>query len=260
MDAKAASLQNVLIDGSPYNVNVWVSAIHPKGHEFAAAGADLSPAIFSAAPNAFGNALGRFSMEDKATGSHALSLAYNHDGSVLAMGTNTGDVFLFDTASREQIAVIFDHALPVRALHFSAPGSMFADHLFVGSDDGTTSMHDVSMLRNMHTTSFVTLLQANHGWILDAKASADGGIVATTSSDGVLQLYSLATMPIESVATMTQPSPIWCLGWKPQQGVSEEQDALSMQMLPQGADIIVGDEDGCLRRYRNAGTSSSMDA
>lgn len=103
----------------------------------------------------------------------------NADASLLAVGTNTGDVVLFDVETTAQLAVICDHAQPVRALYFPSPNSTFADHLLVGSDDRVATLHDVRDVREAHACSTVAALQGHEGWVLDVHSSGDGRIVAT---------------------------------------------------------------------------------
>ena len=79
-------------------------------------------------------------------------------------------VLLFDVETRAQIALVCDHAQPVRALYFSAPTSTFSDHLFVGSDDRTTTVHDLQNVRGTRAPSTITALRGHHGWVLDVQS------------------------------------------------------------------------------------------
>lgn len=166
-------------------------------------------------------------------------------------------MLLFDVARRVQVAAIADHAQPVRALCFSAPHTAFAHHLFVGSDDRTTTVHDLEGLASSQPPSTVTALQGHQGWILDVQSGGDGRIVATCGSDAAVQLWDLGASPVTNVATFTQTTAIWALAWKPYQSKTHEQEALSTQLLDPGSDFATGSDDGFLRRYRNAGVANS---
>lgn len=106
---------------------------------------------------------------------------------MLAMGINTGSVYVWDMASRTQLlrisgalpALTAEHAEPIRTLNFSAPHTSFSDHLFVGCDDRTTTVHDVQAIRQQYHGHAITALQGHKGWILDVQAGGDGRIVAT---------------------------------------------------------------------------------
>ena len=181
----------------------------------------------------------------------------NYDGSLLAIGTSTGTVLLFDVASRAQLAVISDHAQPVRALFFSAPNGSLVNHLFVGSDDRTMTVHDLDGIDATHPPNTITALHGHQGWILDIQSSGDGRVVATCGSDGVVQLWDLGASPVTSVATLTQPSAVWCVSWKPQITKTREQEAMNPQLLVPGSDFATGGDDGTVRRFRNAGTTNN---
>lgn len=259
----SAELSTAEVDGVAYGTQAYASALHPSGDVFAAAGDGLAPALFSAAPSTFGHGVARLSIDEGDGDGFAMKLAFvrasthqNHDGTLLALGTSSGTVLLFDVETRAQIALVCDHAQPVRALYFSGPTSTFSDHLFVGSDDRTTTVHDLQNVRATRAPSTITALQGHHGWVLDVQSSGDGRIVATCASDGLVQLWDLAASPVASVATFSQPAPVWALAWKPQAPKSAEQDAVSTQLLAPGSDFVTGGEDGTIRRYRNAGTTT----
>jgi len=55
----------------------------------------------------------------------------------------------------------------------------FSDHLFVGSDDGTTTIYDVRAIRRKLGECAITTLQGHNGWILDVQSAANGRVVAT---------------------------------------------------------------------------------
>lgn len=188
---------------------------------------------------------------------YVISLTQNHDGSLLAVGTNHGFVLLFDVETRTQLAIITDHAQPVRALYFGSPSSSFGDNLFVGSDDRTTTIHDLQGVSPSRAPSTITALQGHQGWVLGIQPSGDGRIVATCGSDGVVQLWDLGASPVTTVATFTQPTAVWSLSWKPQEAKTSEQEAVSTQLLVPGSDFVTGGDDGMVRRYRNAGTTNT---
>lgn len=103
----------------------------------------------------------------------------NADDSLLAVGTNKGDVYVVDVTERVVLVCLTDHSKPVRTVYFAPPTTSYADHLFVGSDDRIVSVHDVRYVRESLQASTITSLQGHTGWILDVQSGGDGRIVAS---------------------------------------------------------------------------------
>ncbi|WFD29422.1 Ski complex subunit Rec14 [Malassezia sp. CBS 17886] len=247
-----ASVQAASVDGEPFGCSAWATALHPDGSVFAAAGEGLHVALFSADADTFGAGVRRFARGSPAD-VFGTKLAFNRDGSLLAAGTNQGQVLLYDVAHGALITSIPDHAHPVRALCFTPPGTQFGDQLLVGSDDRTTTVHDVQRVLTLRIASTITSLQGHKGWILDAQSSGGGRIVATSASDGMVRLWDLAASPVACVSVFAQRSPIWSVAWQPEATANEGSADVDVSLLAPGANLVTGEDGGVLRRYRNAG-------
>ncbi|WFD25477.1 Ski complex subunit Rec14 [Malassezia nana] len=256
--AQTPSVRDQVVEDEPVRFEAWATALHPDGSLFAAAGEGATIALFSAAPETFGQALEWLPAEELDAGAYALTLQFNHQGDLLAMGTNTGSVYVWDMASRTQLlrisgalpALTAEHAEPVRTLSFSAPHTSFSDHLFVGCDDRTTTVHDVQAIRRQFHGHAITALQGHKGWILDVQAGGDGRIVATCSSDATVRLWDLGASPVACVTTLTLDRPI-C------ERPTSQTPEISTRLLAPGARFVVSGDDGTVRLYRNAGAGSS---
>lgn len=246
-----ASLRKMLFDGLEFGIEAWATALSASGDFFAASGEGAVLSFFSAKCGDFG--MGLFSIALGAPAdTFVLSLAFNADDSLLAVGTNKGDVYVVDVTERVVLVCLTDHSKPVRTVYFAPPTTSYADHLFVGSDDRIVSVHDVRYVRESLQASTITSLQGHTGWILDVQSGGDGRIVASSSSDGTIRLWDLGASPVACVATLSQTTPVWSLSWlrneKP-----EHSKLVSTRLLEPGAMLVAVNDDGTVRLYRNAG-------
>ncbi|KAL4400150.1 hypothetical protein ACI68E_003065 [Malassezia pachydermatis] len=253
--ARREHVRDVQVDGVAFNVDVWASALHPLGTNFAVAGEGAHVYLLSTDMATFGEGIRRLPVDDVEPNSYALSLAFNHEGDLLAMGTNTGTVYVWHVEEGTLLARIADHAEPIRTLSFSLPSSMYSDHLYVGSDDRTTTVHDVRAIRAKEATSAVTALQGHKGWILRVQAGGDGRVVATSSSDGMVRLWDIGASPVQCVMTVAQTTPIWTVSWRPE-AAQASNDATATQLVVPGSQFVTGSDDGTMRLYRNAGAQA----
>lgn len=242
----------------PYPVQAWVSALHPDAHVFAASGENACVALFSAHPDTFGEQGQRLSF-DTSYASYATCLAFNYEGDLLAMGTNTGVVFIWDIHTGKQVACLTEHAQPVRTVTFARPNVSYSDHMFVGSDDRTITVHDVQAIRSHVSETAVAALQGHRGWVLDVQAGGNGRVIASTCSDHVVRLWDLGTSPIECIMTQTQKTPIWGVAWHPDSMEGTREDMGSSTLMAAGHRFITGSDDGHVRMYRSAGTGTRAD-
>lgn len=241
-----------------FPVEAWVSALYPDASMFAAAGEGAHVALFSARPHTFGQGV-RCLPYDSSYASYATCLAFSYEGDLLAMGTNTGVVFVWDVHSGEQIACMTDHSQPVRAITFARPSVAYSNHMFVGSDDRTITVHDVEAIRGRASETTVAALQGHRGWILDVQTGGNGRIIASTSTDHVVRLWDLGTSPVECVLTQTQNTPIWSVAWHPDAMEGTREDVGTTRLMAAGHGFITGSDDGHVRLYRSAGTGASAD-
>lgn len=86
------------------------------------------------------------------------------DGKLLAAGTVTGGVNIFDLETEKLLTQIGGHALPVRAVAFS-PDSKY---LLSGSDDTQIKIHTSGQGEQIKT------LLGHGSWILDLNFSPNG--------------------------------------------------------------------------------------
>ncbi|WFD42310.1 hypothetical protein MPSI1_000952 [Malassezia psittaci] len=239
----------------PYKI--WAAALHPFDDLFVNAGSDPAPTLYSAESDSLGVQLSQIPVDQAEELAFAVNVCFNHDGSLFAIGLNTGTVLLFNTSNQSQLATITEHAQPVRALHFSLPQTSFADMLFVGSDDHSTTVHDLQGIDAMHPPRTITALHGHQGWVLDIQSGGDGRILATCGSDATIQLWDLGASPISTIATFTQSTAVWSLAWKSDTSYLQSQEQISTQLLLPGSNFVTGSDDGVVRRYRNAGTSTN---
>ncbi|EPQ28387.1 uncharacterized protein PFL1_04214 [Pseudozyma flocculosa PF-1] len=264
----------------------WSTALHPTLPVFASVGIGARPSLHSASRDDFGSLVAISPPHTAAAAAPDSSslfgtkLALHAEGSLLAVGTSTGQVFLYALGQGEDgegwsldlLTTYADHALPVRALHFDAK-----DHLVVGCDDLVVTLHDVRAQRRgggdapsaTRLGGTVAALQGHRGWIMDVKScpTAQGRIVATSSTDRTIKLWDLAVTPKSCVCTCTELDEVWCIDWRPTpplRGGQEERGgdrsvwtattaSTSTGGLGQGSKFVTGGHDGRVRMYRSAG-------
>ena len=157
--------------------------------------------------------------------------------------------------SIEGAYMLTEHSHPVRTVHFTAPGTTYADQLLVGSDDRSVTLHDVKDVGNTRTCTTIASLQGQEGWILDVESSGDGRIVATAASDHQVFLWDLAQTPKMCVAVVSDKKPIWAISWR--RDVNDNGELPSTRLLIPGSAFVSGGDDGVIHWYRNAGAASS---
>ncbi len=128
------------------------------------------------------------------------------DGRLVAVGTDSGQVIVHSTETGDVIASFSNHSAPIRSIRFSlapsaysAAGSTSAkpavngagaaqaqhrlDHIVIGSDDRTLTLHDARDIEERGEAAsdqVVTMLQGHAGRVLDASIRPDGRITAST--------------------------------------------------------------------------------
>ncbi|WP_119068558.1 WD40 repeat domain-containing protein [Aggregatilinea lenta] len=78
----------------------------------------------------------RLVMASQAESDEYASAAFNAAGDLLAVGTASGEILLFDVRNGGRVAALAGHTSRVRALHFSADGRMMVS----GAQDGTVRL------------------------------------------------------------------------------------------------------------------------
>ena len=160
----------------------WITVLHPTEPLFASVGVGARVSVHSAEPRSFGKRIAVLDCPDSSE-PFGTALAFNSDGSLLALATDDGQVFLYAAAggssSWRMITSYADHASPVRALSF-APNH----HLLVGGDDRTITIHDIRAAgpdAERRVGGTVASLQGHAGWVMAVHASpvGEGRIIAS---------------------------------------------------------------------------------
>jgi WD40 repeat protein len=109
------------------------------------------------------------------------SLAYSPDGQLLAVGTGTGHLTLWDVAGEGALAY-FEQGAGVRALAFSPDGWLLA-----AAGQYTVRLWDLA------TGAERGEIQGHRGWVWSLAFAPDGRTLATGSMDRTTRLWDVAT-------------------------------------------------------------------
>ena len=112
-----------------------------------------------------------------------LSVAFSPNGDLLAAGTTTGEIRLWNLASNIILPAYQGHTGWVRSITFSPDGNMLAS----GSEDETVRLWNVS------TGQCLTTLQGHTSRVRSVAFSPDGGIIASSSDDQTVRLWNVST-------------------------------------------------------------------
>ena len=155
-------------------------------------------------------------------------LVFSPDGSRLAAGNGEGVVWLFDTRSGKELAVLRGHRSVVTTIAFSADGSRIA----------TTGRENYALLHDEDGAA-PARLEGHQNTVYGAVFSPDGSRLATLSGDGTFRIWSTGELP--AVHRVQAPGElIWDLEFSPD-GVSYAAPTLSGR-------IYVGREGSPLRQ------------
>ena len=114
---------------------------------------------------------------------NALSVAFSPDGQLLAAGTDTGEIWIWQVPERKPLLILQEHTDWVRTVTFSPDGSMLASC----GDDQTVRLWDVNTGQCLRT------LQGHTDWVRSVAFSPDGCIVASGSQDQSVRLWQVST-------------------------------------------------------------------
>ncbi|MBD2248284.1 NB-ARC domain-containing protein [Nostoc sp. FACHB-888] len=112
-----------------------------------------------------------------------MSVAFSHDGKLLALGDTNGEIRLYQVSDWTQLLICKGHTNLVLSLAFSPDGNIFAS----GSTDHTVKFWDVSTGQCLHT------LQEHNHEVWSVAFSADGKTLASGSDDQTMKLWSVHT-------------------------------------------------------------------
>jgi WD40 repeat protein len=116
----------------------------------------------------------------------AASLALSPDGQYLAIGDESGRIWLWDISSGEMVREYVGHSQFIQAIRFSADGR----YLLSGSNDTTARLWDVASGETIRTFG------GHGGEVRDVAISRDGSLVATAGDDRIARVWSLRASPI----------------------------------------------------------------
>jgi WD40 repeat protein len=123
------------------------------------------------------------------------SLAFNTEGTILASSSEDCTVRFWDIQTGEQIAMLGSHTEHFRGISFSRDGQ----RLITGGDDCLIRIYDLpELLADRSPTATVEThciqsLAGHRNWVLSPIYSPDQSRLASTSTDGDVRIWDLAT-------------------------------------------------------------------
>ncbi len=115
-----------------------------------------------------------------------LSVTYSPNGEIIAAGSATGDVLLWQVSEDRQLLKLKGHTGWTRAVAFSPDNRLLAS----GSGDQTVRIWDVS---DVSTGDCLKVLKGHTDWVRSVVFSPDGKILATAGSDRIIRLWDVKT-------------------------------------------------------------------
>lgn len=116
-------------------------------------------------------------------GEYVLTAAFSPDESIVATGSASGTVSLWDMSTGDRVAELAGHDDWVRQVAFSPDGAT----LVSASDDKTVKLWNVA------ERSVLRTLTGHADWVLCAAFSPDGAVLVSGADDGEVRVWDLAT-------------------------------------------------------------------
>ncbi|KAI5900484.1 WD40 repeat-like protein [Schizophyllum commune H4-8] len=212
----------------------WSVSLHPEGETYASTGSSGNVTLHDARPGAdFGRRLSSISSGRNKFG---LSCVFAPDGKRVAMGSETGQIYLFDVESGMLANTYTSHAMGVRSLAWSADSQL----LLSASEDKRMVLHDV---RKSEHGGSVTTFTGHSSWVLSADISVDGRYVLSGSADRTVKVWDMQTRA--AVSTIAQDGgEVWSVAWNKAGSAN-------------GA-FVSGSDDGSVKWYRVPGAGDEQ--
>ena len=116
---------------------------------------------------------------DRAHSSYVTSVAFNHDGTILATGSDDNSVILWDSHSGKKLKTLTAHSNWVTTVAFNHDGTILA----------TGSYDESVILWDSHSGKKLKTLTAHSGYVTTVAFNHDGTILATGSNDKSVILW-----------------------------------------------------------------------
>ena len=116
-------------------------------------------------------------------GGGASTMAFSHDGQIIATGSGNGTIGLWDVATGRPLRTLFGHTEFVWAVAFSRDGR----YLATGGLDNTARLWDLATGRPVRT------FRGHTGYVVTVAFSPDSRWLASGSADSHIKLWDVAT-------------------------------------------------------------------
>ncbi len=114
---------------------------------------------------------------------NVLSVAFSPRGGILAAGTTTGDIWIYDTMMGIPLCICRGHTDGVWSISFSLDGQI----LVSSSDDQSIRLWDV------RSGDCLNILEGHTNRVRSIAINVDGRILASGSDDGTLRIWDIST-------------------------------------------------------------------
>ncbi|KAF4619728.1 hypothetical protein D9613_004714 [Agrocybe pediades] len=237
----------------------WSVSLNPLGGTYASTGSSGNVTIHSAQIDNFGerqatlpsgrNKFGMFCSYVACC--FSLSLEYRSpDGKHIALSTENGQIFVFDTETNALAFTFTSHAMSVRSLAWSSDSTL----LLSASEDKRLVLHDVRSAPGGAVASF----SGHTSWVLSADISHDGRLGLSGSADKTIKVWDIAARAC--VSTVQDTSEVWAVSWRPKGSSTSGSAAAGANGAANGAGagtgagaFVSGGEDGVVKWWRGAG-------
>ncbi|PPR06106.1 hypothetical protein CVT26_005333 [Gymnopilus dilepis] len=210
----------------------WSVSLHPSGESYASTGGSGNVFIHSAKPENFGE---RISTLSSGRNKFGMYTTYSPDGRRVAMSSETGQIYIFDTESGSLSITFTSHAMAVRSLAWSPDSNL----LLSASEDKRLVLHDVRSAPGGAVASF----SGHSSWVLSTDISPDGRLGLSGSADKSIKVWDIGARA--AVSTIQDTGEVWSVSWRPKPAAVGSPGA-----------FVTGGEDGVVRWWRGAGTGA----